>query len=78
MKSDIFLTVLRRNTFNNIDQKYFQLLVFQGKKALMEKSDQNRQRKKKKRGEKTKVFEEKKLLSGQVVIEKLPVFHSRQ
>lgn len=77
MKSDIFLTVLRRNTFNNIDQKYFQLLVFQGKKALMEKSDQNRQRKKK-RGEKTKVFEEKKLLSGQVVIEKLPVFHSRQ
>lgn len=52
----------------------------------MEKSDQNKQRKKKKQtkiGEENKGFwgkknEEKKLLSGQVVIEKLPVFHSRQ
>lgn len=59
MKSDIFLTVLRRNTFNNIDQKYFQLLVFQGKKALMEKSDQNRQRKKKREGKKQRFLRKK-------------------
>lgn len=35
--------------FYNIDQKYFYLLVFKGKKTFMEESDQNRQRKGKKK-----------------------------
>lgn len=50
MKSDIFLTVLRRNTFNNINQKYFHLLVFEGKKFSWKrviKTDKERREKNK-------------------------------
>lgn len=72
------MTILRINIFNNIDQKYFYLLVFEGEKLSWKTVIKQTKRGEKKRNKDNTGRKNMYLLSGQVIVEKLPISHSRQ